>query len=214
MDSILSFSTLVGALISIIWNISIEGYIGIIISILIIKTSMEILRDTIDAIIGARVDNELSEKLKQRINSFKEVEGCYDLTLHNYGPSQLIGSVHIQVNDNMTAKEIHRLSRTIQLSIYSEFGIALTIGIYASNTSDEKFAKIKKDLDLIIESHTEIIQMHGFYVDTEAKLITFDLIINFKCKNPKEIRDIVVKEIKEKNPEYNYMAILDNDYSE
>lgn len=214
MDSILSFSTLVAAIISLVWHVSLEGYLGVIISIIIIKSSIEILKETLDTIIGNRADPELTEKIKERINSFKEVEGSYDLTLHNYGPSQIIGSVHIQVDDNMTAKEIHKLSRMIQMSIISEFGITLTIGIYASNTSDGEFANIKKELDEIISKYDEILQLHGFYVDTDTKLITFDLIIDFKCKNPKEIRDEVVKEIKQKYPKYNYMAILDNDYSE
>ena len=214
MDSILSFSTLVAAIISFIWHISLEGYLGIIISIIIIKSSIEILRESLSILIGDRADPELTNKIKEKINSFKEVEGTYDLTLHSYGPSTIIGSVHIQVDDNMTAKEIHKLSRMIQMSINSEFGIILTIGIYAANTSEGEFSNIKKDLDEIITKYEEIIQLHGFYVDTDTNLISFDLIINFKCDNPKQTRDNVVKEIKEKYPKYNYIAIIDNDYSE
>lgn len=214
MDSILSLSTLIAAIISLIWGISLEGYLGIIISIIIIKSSIEIMRETLDSIIGARADNELIEKLRSKVNEEKEVQGVYDITLHNYGPSQIIGSIHIQVDDNMTAKEIHKLTRKIQMNIYSELGIVLTVGIYASNNSEEKYTKIKAELVKIIQNYKHIIQMHGFYVDEETKTVSFDLIIDFEAEDKEKIKDEVQKQIKEKFPEYNYFIILDTDYSD
>ena len=107
MDSILSLSTLVAAVISIIWGISLEGYLGFIISVIIVKSSFEIMKETLNSIIGTRADADLTRKLREKINEVPEVQGVYDMTLHNYGPSEIIGSVHIQVDDDMTAKEIN-----------------------------------------------------------------------------------------------------------
>ena len=148
-------------------------------------------------------------EIKKRVSEYKEVEGAYDLIIHDYGPSKKMGSIHIQVNDNMTAKEIHKLTRDIQLKLLSEFGIVMTIGIYASNDSDKEAVKIKKELDDIIEEYPEIIQLHGFYIDDETKTIMFDLIISFSCKDRNALRDQVVERIKKEFPKYNYMAIID-----
>ena len=142
MDAVLSFSTLIAALISIFGGLSIEGHIGLVISIIIIKSSYDILKETIGTIIGARPDSELTAKIREKIAAFDEVQGVFDLTLHNYGPSNIIGTAHIQVRDDMTAKEIHLLTRNIQMCIYEEFSIVMTIGIYAAN-DEEKYAKIK-----------------------------------------------------------------------
>ncbi len=213
-DSVLSFSSFVTALISIIFKISLEGIVGALISVIIIKSSIEMLKETIDTIIGLRVESELANKLKEIINSYDEVEGTYDLMLHNYGPTKIMGSVHIQVADNMTAKEIHILTRTIELKIFNELGIILTIGIYASNTSDEKINNIKKELESIIKNYPSILQFHGFYVDTNVNLISFDLIIDFDDKNPEQTKEAVIKEIKEKYPDYNYFAVIDTDFSD
>jgi divalent metal cation (Fe/Co/Zn/Cd) transporter len=57
----------------------------------------------------------------------------YDLILHNYGPNNIIAMAHIQVNDEMKAKKIHRLTRNISSDIFAEFGIIITLGIYACN---------------------------------------------------------------------------------
>ena len=214
MDSILSLSTLVAAIISLLWHLSLEGYLGVIISIIILKSSIEILRETLNSILGVRADSDLTNKIKEKVNSFKEVEGTYDLILHNYGPSEILGSAHIQVDDNMTAKDIHKLTRKIQHTILEDYGIILTIGIYAANTSDKEVALVKKELDEIIKKYPEILQVHGFYVDTETKSISFDLIIDFKTENRNTIKDNVLKEIKEKHPSYHYYAVIDNDYSD
>lgn len=214
MDSVLSLTTLIAAIISLVWGISLEGYLGVIISIIIIKSSIEIMRETINSIIGERADPELTKKLKDKVNEIEEVHGVYDVILHNYGPTEIIGSIHIQVDDDMTAKEIHKLTRKIQMLIYSELGITLTVGIYASNNSSKEFAEIKNELTNIIKNYKEIIQMHGFYVDEETNMISFDLIIDFNAESKEQIRDEVVKQLKEKYPKYNYYVILDSDFSD
>lgn len=214
MDSVLSLTTLIAAIISLVWGISLEGYLGVIISIIIIKSSIEIMRETINSIIGERADQELTKKLKDKVNEIEEVHGVYDVILHNYGPTEIIGSIHIQVDDDMTAKEIHKLTRKIQMLIYSELGITLTVGIYASNNSSKEFAEIKNELTNIIKNYKEIIQMHGFYVDEETNMISFDLIIDFNAESKEQIRDEVVKQLKEKYPKYNYYVILDSDFSD
>ena len=214
MDAVISISTLIAAIISIVWELNLEGYFGLVISIFIIKAGVEILQDTLSSIVGQRAESELTEKIKEKVNSFDEVQGAYDLAIHDYGPSKKVGSIHIEVDDNMKAKDIHKLTRKIQMELLSQFGIVMTIGIYASNTSNSKSAAIKNDLEDIIEDYDEILQMHGFYIDTENKTIMFDLIIKFDCEEPTKIRDEVVKKIKEKYPKYNYYAILDEDISD
>lgn len=212
-DSVLSLSTFIAALISMIWHISLEGYLGVIISLFIIKSAYEILKDTINDMIGVRADSEITSKLREQIKSYDSVLGVYDLTLHNYGPNNIIATAHIQVDDDMTAREIHRLSRRIMVGIYDEFGIILTLGIYASNDKGE-YGEIKKYLNEMIRNYKNIIQIHGFYVDEEINMITFDVIFNFEEKEPLKIIDEIRKKLKEKYPKYEYHVIIDTDFSD
>ena len=213
MDSVLSFSTLVAAIISYFWHFSLEGYLGVIIAIFIIKAAIEMLRETVDSMLGKRADAELAKKLKERVMSFKEVQGAYDLNLHNYGPSKIVASVHIQVRNDMTAEEIHILTREIEYHIFAEFGIALTIGIYAANDKGE-FGEIKKYLGKVIKDYNHILQIHGFYVDKEKSNVYFDVIIDFEADDKEKIKNEIVQKLKEKYPNYNYNVIIDSDITD
>ena len=212
MDAVLSFTTLIAGILNFIWHFTIEGYLGVLIGLFIIKASYEILKVAVNSILGVRADPELSKKLKERINQFPEVQGTYDLNLHNYGPSNTIASAHIQVRNDMTAEEIHILTREIEYSIYAEFSIVLTLGIYAANDKGE-FGEIKKELNSIIKNYKEILQVHGFYVD-KSNNIFFDLIFDFKADNKEQIKDEIIAKLKEKYPNYNCNVIIDLDITD
>ncbi len=211
-DAVVSFSTFIAAIINLTWNINIEGYLGILIAALIIKSGMGILKVTLNTMIGLRADGNLSKKIRESINSFEEVQGTYDLILHSYGPSKIIGALNIQVDENMTAKEIHGLTKRIAKKIWKEFGIMLTIGIYASNEGNEMSTEIKMYLEEILKNYKDVLQFHGFYLDEEVKNISFDIIVDFCAKNPKQIKYEIKEKMKEKYPEYSYSIIIDNEF--
>lgn len=213
-DSVISLSTLVAAAVSILWQVSIEGWLGVVIAVIILKAGTEILMDSLSGIIGARVDSELSVRLKNHICEYPNVLGAYDLILHRYGPERIIGSVHVELPDEMNAREIHSLTRSITEGVFHNYGIILTTGIYASNTTNEIYAEMKSRLLQLISGYPEIIQMHGFYVDTEKMQVSFDLIIDFKSERKMAIHDSLIDQIKQQYPEYDFVMILDSDFSD
>ena len=160
--------------------------------------------------IGARVDSELSRKIKDSICEVPGVYGAYDLSLHNYGPEDMQGSVHIEVDDTLTALEIHNLTRNITYKIYNEFSIALTVGIYARN---DRYQNIRADLEKIASEYEEVLEIHGFIVNEEMKLATFDMIVDFDADREK-VKDEIISKMKDKHPEFNYCIIDDYDVSD
>lgn len=214
LDSVISLSTLVAAAVSLLFHINIEGWLGIVIAIIILKAGIEILMESLSGIIGARVDSELSVSMKNHICEYSQVNGAYDLILHRYGPERIIGSVHVEVADDLTAKELHRLFRKIMEDIYMNYGVLLTIGLYASNTTDSEYAQMKSKLSELIQDYPEVLQMHGFYVDTEKMEVSFDLIIDFKSERKLQIRDEILKSMSDIYSQYKFYTVLDNDYSD
>lgn len=211
-DAALSLSVLIGALISFFWHVSLEGYIGVLIAVVIIKTAIEILIDAVNDLIGTQTDAELNLKLKKAIESFEEVQGVYDLALHNYGPNKKIATAHIQVGDELHTREIHRLSRQIETRVFEKTGVILTIGVYAANDSGLA-KKMRSEVEKILEEYDTLKQMHGFYLDEEYRVVTFDLVFDFKEKEAEAKAREIRRKVKKMYPEYVVYTILDTDLS-
>ena len=213
MDSILSLTTLIAGILNITLNVSIEGYLGVVISLFIIRSGISIFKESMDIMIGKRFDKKITDKIKKEITSFKEVINVCDLSLHNYGPNKTVGTAHIEIMCDTSASKIHTLTRMIIVDIYEKYGVFMTIGIYASNT-DLKSKEIKNYLQKILKEYGSVKQLHGFYIDYETNNIYFDLIIDFDCNNKSGIKDIIITKMKLKYPEYEYNVIIDDDISD
>ena len=213
MDSALSLSTLAAALVSKFAGISLEGILGIVLSAFIIKAGFEIISETLGSIIGGRADSDLSQNIKARIRKFDGVLGAYDLILHDYGPSRSIASVHIEVPAEMTAAKIHLLTRRITGAIFDEFGIVITVGIYASN-STEKTLAMKKRIVELASQNKHFIQLHGFFVDEEDAKIFFDTVISYKADSPSQVAAKIREAVENEYPEYKITVNIDHDFSD
>ena len=213
-DAVVSAATLVSAVVAMIWKVNIEGFLGIGISVFILKAGIEVMHEAIGNLIGVRIDSALAEQIKARINSFEEVHGAYDLILHTYGPEQLIGSVHIEIDDDLTAHQIDTLTRRIMADIYREFSVILTVGIYATNVSDDFSREIRDAVKRETEAYPQILQRHGFYLEREAKVVSFDIIVDFREPDPKGIADAIRARLGEQFSEYRFYVNLDRDFSD
>ena len=212
-DAVLSFSTFTAALILYLSALDLEGWMGLVISAMILKTAVEILMNTVDDMIGVRADRDLTVSLRHEIGEYEEVQGVYDLTVHNYGPGRSIATAHIQVADEMTAGELHRLTRTIELDIYQKLGIILTLGIYAANDGKE-YQHMRSYLVSVLKNYPSILQMHGFYVDETSKVISFDLIFDFSYEKTEEAIEEIRQAMEKKYPGYQILIIQDSDISD
>lgn len=214
-DAILSISVLISAIIYILFKISLEAYVGVLLSMVIIKSGIELIKESVNNMLGDRIESKLSRKIKKEVIKEPEVQGAFDLILNNYGPDKYLGSIHIEVKDTLSVSEVDNISRRITKNINEKYGVILhTIGVYSINTKDKEIKKIQNEIQKIVFSHKGILQMHGFYFDKENKNINFDIIIDFKIKNPEEIYKEIYDEIQEKYKDYSINITLDLDISD
>ena len=214
-DAILSISVLASAIIYMIFNISLEAYVGLLLSLFIIKSGIELIKESVNNMLGVRVESDLARAIKREITKEEEVQGAYDLVLNDYGPDKYLGSVHIEVPDTLSVADIDKISRKITKKIVKKYGVILhTIGVYSVNTKDKEVIEAKKEITKIVFSHKEILQMHGFYLDEEQKTISFDIIIDFKAKNREEIYKDIYDKVKDKYNDYRIDITLDVDTSD
>ena len=213
-DAVLSASVLVSAIIFKLTGVSLEAYVGVIIAGFIIKAGIEMMTETLDEILGVRADKEKTDRIKKLLTEEPEVRGAYDLIMFNYGPDKDLASVHLELPDTMTAKEIDKLTRKLERKVYKETGVVLVgVGLYSYNTENDEAARIQKDVYERVMAHDWAVQIHGFYVDTETREMSFDVVMSFDIK-PKEGLRILHEEIKKVYPEYNIQIAPDVDVSD
>ncbi len=214
-DAILSTAVLISAIILLIFKFNIEAYVSVIIAVFILKAGIEIIIEAVDDMLGHRVEVEYTKKVKESVLSFDEVYGAYDIVLHNYGPDRYLGSVHIEVDDRMTADKIDSLTRNITQKVCEDTGIILTaVGIYSNNSSNERLMKMRKDITALVVDHKHILQLHGFYVDEEKKRITFDVVVDFDEQDREGLLKHIVGDVKNALPEYEVVVAMDSDISD
>ena len=213
-DAILSASVLASAIIFLVWHISLEAYVGVVIAAFIIKAGIGMTTETLDDILGHREDAETSLKIKRLLTEEPAVRGAYDLILYNYGPNKNYGSVHLELPDTMTVDQVDVLTRRVETKVYRETGVILTgVGVYSYNTTDEQAAQIRNAVQEAVLSHDWALQMHGFYVDTEKKTMRFDVVLSFDVDR-KEALETLQREVRALYPDYNAMIVPDVDVTD
>ena len=215
LDSIISASTLVAAAIFLIFNISLEAWLGAAISLVIIKSGIEMLRETISHILGERNDAELARSIQKTVLSFPDVQGAYDLVLNNYGPDTWNGSIHIEVPDTYSAGQLDQLIREISMKVFCEHHVILTaVGVYSVNTKDEESISAREQVRKIVFSHEFVRQMHGFYLLKDKKTLRFDIVISFDAKDRRAVYSEVVADVQKAFPDYELQVTMDTDFTE
>ena len=213
-DAILSASVLASAVIYLVSGISLEAFVGVVISVIIIKSGIEMMMETVDDILGKRADAELVMEIKKQLLSFDEVLGAYDLNINNYGPDKNYATVHLELPDTMTVDQVDVLTRKVQTKVFKETGVVLTgVGVYSFNTTDDEAAKLRNTVRKVVMDHEWALQMHGFYADVENRTIRFDVVISFDI-TPEEALKTLHAELAEAVPGYTLHIAPDVDLAD
>lgn len=215
LDSVISASTLAAAAVFLLSGYRIEAWLGAVISVIIIKSGIDMLRETISQILGESADKELVRDIKRTILEHEEISGVYDLVLNNYGPDRHNGSVHIEIPDTMSMDDLDELIREISIEVYEKCNIVLTaVGIYALNTKDPEVAAMRENIRKIVMAEPHVLQMHGFHLNKEKKQIRMDLVISFDSEDRFRTFHDVMSKVRSSYPDYSFQAAMDTDFTE
>ncbi len=214
LDSIISAATLVAAVIFLTTGLSLEAWLAAVISLVIIKSGIGMLKETVSRILGEANDPELAKSIKKTVRSFPDVQGAYDLVLHNYGPDAWNGSIHIEIPDTYSADKLDSLIRDIEETVYREHNVILTaVGVYSMNTKDREITEAHRKARDIVFSHEHVKGMHGFYLDRENRQMRFDAVISFDAEDRYAVYNAIVEDVRKAFPDYEVRIAMDLDFS-
>ena len=199
-DSFISIITIVSALFFLVFNLSIDAYAGIIISILIIKSGFNALKDTISELLGRSGQKDLAEKIYKEIHNTKEIINAADMMLHNYGPNTWSGSVNVEVDHAKTVGEIYQVIHKLQLKIMHEYKVVMVFGIYAVDHDHEDVKTIRQDIDIFVLKNKHIKSIHAVYLDPQTNKIYCDFVVDHDLKEWNTLKEDFLEYMAKKYP--------------
>lgn len=212
MDAVISATTIIAALVYIITGVSLEAWLGALISVFIIRAAAEMLLSTLSELLGQRADADFSRAIRKTVEVFPEVHGVYDLMFHDYGPNRMTASLHVEVDDTMRAYEISDLIRRISMAVLEKHHVLLTaVGIYSMNTENERAVQLRNEITEIAHGYEHILQVHGFYLRDDN--IQFDVIVDFETEDPRALCDEIEAKVHQRHPGLSVQTFWDADFS-
>lgn len=204
-DVIATCATIIALIASVCTKAPVDGVMGILVSLFILISGFGIIRETVDELLGQPADEELVEKIKELVGENPYALGMHDLIIHSYGPGNLIGSVHIEVDGKGNIMEIHDVIDELERDIYEELNIRMTIHMDPVEMDNEYLNECKVMMNGIIEEIDKELSLHDFRVvsgPSHTNLI-FDLVIPHGCTlSEKEIKNMISKKLEGRETKY------------
>ncbi|MBQ3053574.1 MAG: cation transporter [Clostridia bacterium] len=187
-DSISTGAVLLGTLIAYFANINIDGYIGLIVSLFIIYTGINSIREAISPLLGTSPDPELVKRIEEIVMSHEGVIGIHDMVIHDYGPTRFMVSLHTEVPANINIIEMHDRIDHIERELRETFGCDAVIHLDPIDINNEVVNEKKEIIKKILFEISQELTFHDFRIvsgPTHTNLI-FDVVIPFNFKMTQE----------------------------
>lgn len=214
-DIITTSAVLFAVLIMGIFNINIDAYMGLIVSIFIIISAIKMIRETINPLLGSVMTQEQVEEIKNKILTHKEVKGIHDLVIHNYGVGNDFATVHVEVSSEMTLLVAHNLADSIEKELKKDLGIDFTIHIDPIELDDIETSKLKDKVKEILNKVDNTLEIHDFRIISDAfeTKVIFDVIVPFEKDYTAEmLNEILQREFKREEGEYEFIITIDRPF--
>lgn len=196
-DAIMTLSTLVCLIIHSITNIHIDAYVGLVVSIFVIKSGVDIFKGVLDTILGKAPDKELLKQIEKTVKKHKQIHGIHDLMFHDYGHSQQFLTFHAEVDAKEDVIKLHDLIDNIEKEILDTYNILTTIHMDPVDYGNKEIAVLRNKVKKIVKGINNDYSIHDFRVvkgPTHTNLV-FDCLLPSSDKSSHED---IAKSIQEK----------------
>ena len=208
-------AVLVSTLLSPVLHFNLDGYMGIVVSGIILYGAYGLLRDMINSLIGEAPDPELVHNIVDRIMAHPAILGVHDMMLHNYGPNKIFASAHVEVDSSKDIFETHDHIDNIEREVKENMNIDLVLHMDPVKVNDPETELYRAKVVKAIHQIDPKWGFHDFRIvsgPTHVNLV-FDLVIPFEEKySQEEIEDMLLKHIQSDKKIY-FVLTIDHPYA-
>ena len=214
-DTIATTVVLISTIVGAIWGIPIDGYCGVLLSILIFMAGIGAIKDTVGPLLGTAPDKEFVEKIEEIVMAHDIVKGMHDLVVHDYGPGRVMISLHAEVPHTEDILVIHDEIDNIEEELGDKLNCEAVIHMDPIIMDDEKVNEVKEYVRNIVCQVGEELNFHDFRMvsgNSHTNLI-FDVVVPFKYRMSDEVIKKAIQEAIWVNyPRYNAVIHIDHTY--
>lgn len=214
-DVIATSAALIALIASVFTSLPVDGVMGVLVSIFVLKSGYDIVKDTVDELLGKPADSEITEKIRNIVKESPKVIGIHDMIIHNYGPGNMIGSCHVEVRSDENFTLIHDIIDSIERNIHEKLGILMTIHMDPIEVDNEQVNLCKGKVERIISKLDNRLHMHDFRLvtgETHTNLI-FDLVVPYDCKyTDKQLKEEIDIQLKSEDMDYYTIITFDREF--
>lgn len=217
-DCISTATILIGNIVLLFWKdipFSLDGVMGVLVSLFILFSGIKLIKETIDPLIGVPMSGNFVSDIVGAIKEEPDVLGIHDLVCHMYGPTKCFMTVHVEVDANQKLLDIHDKIDNIEKRIYQDYGVELTIHMDPIQTDNEEINKLRHRIKQTVKEIDEVLSIHDFRVVTGPSHtnIIFDLLRPHKFHLTNEqITEIIKKKMVDEGMQYYFVIQFDYDY--
>lgn len=214
-DIISTTAILISMIIMGIFKINIDGLLGVLVSGFVIISSINMIKEVLEPIIGIVPSEERTNEITKELLSYEFVEGIHDLVIHNYGVHNDFVTVHVEFDSKMDVIKAHDLMDNIEKDFKEKHGIDLTIHMDPIVVGDPKVDKLHK---LVVQSMHKLddeLKIHDFRIveGITHTNILFDCVVPYeKNYTLEDIKNHLNSTIIPENELYYYVIQIDRPY--
>lgn len=190
-DVYITTMVLVSSLVETWTGWQIDGYAGGLLSLFIIYSGIQAIRDSIDDLLGKRPSKVEIRQMKDLLDQYDNIVGYHDLLVHSYGPNQTFATIHIEIDDSWNLTRAHHLIDSIEEDFKHKLGVELVCHLDPIAIQNEHDTAIYRQVKAILKDFN--LKFHDFKV--EHQTILFDIVLP---DNPQLTDDALFMQIEQK----------------
>ncbi len=213
-DMLATSAVVISMIVSYGWKIPIDGWMGVAVSLLVLKAGFEVVRDTVDSLMGGRKNPEIGKQIIERLMKYEHILGTHDLLIHDYGPGRCVASIHAEVPADGDILELHEIIDRAEHEIGDALNIPLCIHMDPIVTGDAKTDEAHDRLNAFLKEMDGGFMLHDLRMvpgENRTNLV-FDVVIPAGYEGTKELAEKLCKAAKEIDPRYECVIHYDIDY--
>ena len=216
-DVVATGAVLAGALIARVSGVNVDGWMGVVVAVFILRSGWGAAKDTLNPLLGQKPDPELVREIEKTVMEHPQVVGMHDMVIHDYGPGRAMMSFHAEVRRDADIMEVHDAIDHIERELHKKFGIVTSVHMDPIATDDARVSRVRGQVASLVQVIEPGMSIHDFRM-TEGPRYTnliFDVVVPHRCPlSDQEIKQRIQRAVATLDERYFAVVQLDRSYVE